>query len=191
MEVDYRGVRISAMEGDITKQKIDAVVNPANSKGVMGGGAALAMKEAGGEQIEKDAVANAPIRIGKAIATTGGKLPARYVFHAPTMVLPADKANAKAVDQAVSGALRLAVQMGVKSVAFPGMGTGVGGVPAEEAAAAMVNAAKFFLDITVGKIGPLKEILFVDTNADVAKALEAKVGELNKPAEPKPEPKSA
>lgn len=178
METIYRGVRISAFEGDITQQKVDAAVSPANSKGIMGGGAALALKEAGGEQIEKDAVANAPIRLGKAIATTAGKLPSRYVFHAPTMTLPAEKTNAKAVDQAVSASLRLAVQMSVKSIAFPGMGTGVGAVPAEEAAAAMVNATKFFLDITVGKIGPLNEILFVDLKEDVVKALEAKLGEL-------------
>jgi len=178
MEVTYRGVRIAALTGDITQQKVDAVVNPANSKGIMGGGAALAMKEAGGEQIEKDAVANAPIRLGKAIATTAGRLPARYVFHAPTMTLPSEKANAKATDQAVSASLRLANQMGVKSVAFPGMGTGVGGVPAEEAAAAMVNAVKFFLDFNVGRPGSLKEIVFVDLNGDVEKALAANLEKL-------------
>jgi len=178
METIYRGVRISAFEGDITQQKVDAVVNPANSKGIMGGGAALAMKEAGGEQIEKDAVANAPIRLGKAIATTAGKLPARYVFHAPTMTLPAEKTNAKATDQAVSASLRLANQMGVKSIAFPGMGTGVGGVPAEEAAAAMVNAVKFFLDFNAARPGSLREIILVDLNGDVEKALAANLEKL-------------
>ncbi|MCX6767216.1 MAG: macro domain-containing protein [Candidatus Micrarchaeota archaeon] len=182
METAYKGVRLIVVQGDLTAQKTDAIVNPANSKGTMGGGVALAIKEAGGEQIEKDAVANAPTRMGKAIATSAGRLPCRYVFHAPTMVLPGEKTNAKAAYQATAAALLLAAQMNLKSIAFPGMGTGVGAVPVDEAAHAMVNAAKFFIDENEGR-NPVKEILFVAFDAVLENAFAAQVAKLG-PARP-------
>ncbi len=167
------------VQGDLTVQKTDAIVNPANSKAVMGGGVALAIKQAGGEQVEKDAVAAAPIAVGKAAATTAGKLACRYVIHAPTMVLPGEKTNAKAVDLAVTAALRLANQMGLKSLAFPGMGTGTGRVPVDEAAAAMANAVKFFLDQNSGRTS-LREIVFVAFDDALEAAFSAQIQRLGR-----------
>lgn len=85
----YKGVKITVTIGDITVQQADAIVNPANSQLTMGGGAAGAIKRAGGNEIECQAIKRAPIPVGKAVATTAGRLKAKYVIHALTMQRPA------------------------------------------------------------------------------------------------------
>jgi O-acetyl-ADP-ribose deacetylase (regulator of RNase III) len=133
------------IKGDITRENVDAVVNPANSYGLMGGGVALAIKKAGGDTIEDEAVDAAPIPVGMAILTTGGLLKARHVIHAPTMTEPAEETDLENVRGAVRAALRCAVENQFSSVAFPGMGTGVGGIGKGEAARAMLEEMRFFL----------------------------------------------
>lgn len=133
---------VSVERGDITQVQADAIVNPANSKLVMGGGVAGAIKRVGGQTIEKEAIQRAPIEIGEAIATTAGKLRAKYVIHAPTMARPAMNTNSTSVEKATTAALGAARELGLSSIAVPGMGTGVGGVPAEEAAQAMIGAIR-------------------------------------------------
>ncbi|MEM4389555.1 MAG: macro domain-containing protein [Candidatus Micrarchaeia archaeon] len=131
-------MKIDVLRGDITRVECDALVNPANSACRMGGGVALAIRQAGGEEIEREAVAKAPVPVGKAVATTAGKLPAKFVLHAPTMRTPG-KTDVAAVRKAVKAALELACELRLGTIAFPGMGTGVGGVPLDEAARAMVE----------------------------------------------------
>ena len=140
---------IEVKRGDITKEECDAIVNPANSLGIMGGGVALAIKRAGGDEIEKEATSKAPIKVGSAIATTAGKLKCKYVIHAPTMEKPAMKIGVENVKLATRAALNLARELGIKSIAFPGMGTGVGGVPLEEAAKAMIEECKKYEDLEI------------------------------------------
>jgi len=135
----FRGVEVEALLSDITKLNVDAIVNPANSLMIMGGGVAGAIKRAGGVEIEEEARRYAPVPVGKAIATSAGRLPARYVIHAPTMERPAMRIGVDNVRLATRAALEKADELGVKTIAFPGMGTGVGGVPPEEAARAMVE----------------------------------------------------
>ncbi|MFZ2456755.1 MAG: macro domain-containing protein [Candidatus Altiarchaeia archaeon] len=138
-------IRIVVTKGDITGFGCDAIVNPANSTGSMGGGAALAIKKAGGESIEEEAMKKAPIAVGRAISTNPGILPAGFVIHAPTMEKPAEKIPEENVEKATTAALELGNRLGAKSIAFPGMGTGVGGVPNSDAAQAMVRAIKRFI----------------------------------------------
>lgn len=138
-------VRIIVSKGDITSYGCDAVVNPANSGGTMGGGVALALKSAGGEIIEREAVNQAPIPVGRAIATTAGTLDFGFVIHAPTMEKPAEPAKIENVEKAVYAALDLANRLGAKSVAFPGMGTGVGGLNKSEAAEVMIKTINRFI----------------------------------------------
>ncbi|MEW5955450.1 MAG: macro domain-containing protein [Candidatus Micrarchaeota archaeon] len=176
-EVEYRGVFVRVRRGDLTKTRADALVNPANSLGVMGGGVAAALKAAGGERVEKDAMACAPIAVGNAVGVSAGALPARYVIHAPTMVRPAERIHAKAVDMATHAALREATRLNCQSIAFPGMGTGVGGVKAVDAAHAMVGAIKFFL----GKEKTsLKEILLIGFDEELERAFDQAIGSLSK-----------
>ncbi len=142
ISINYKGVEIIVAIGDITKVEADAIVNPANSLMIMGGGVAGAIKRAGGFEIEAEARSHAPVPVGEAIATGAGKLRARYVIHAPTMEEPAIKTTIEKVRLAMKAALICAKRLGISSIAFPGMGTGVGGVPLNEAANAMVLELK-------------------------------------------------
>lgn len=133
---------ISVELGDITQIQADAIVNAANSRLVMGGGVAGAIKRVGGPTIEKEAIQKGPIRVGEAVATTAGKLKATYVIHAPTMPRPAMSTNLTSVEKATTAALRVARELKLSSIAVPGMGTGVGGVPVEQAAETMIRAIR-------------------------------------------------
>jgi len=134
--------RIIIRRTDLTKIKAEAIVNPANSSCIMGGGVAWHIKKAGGNVIEEEAVKQAPVSVGKAILTTAGRLPSKYVIHAPTMERPAMKISPENVRLAVRAALNLAVKKGIKTIAFPGMGTGVGGVSPSRAAKVMIEEIK-------------------------------------------------
>ena len=129
-------------KGDITKFPCDAIVNPANSFGYMGGGVAGAIKRVGGIEIEKEAVSKAPIQIGKAIFTNSGNLSCSIIIHAPTMKQPAMKTKKENVEFAIRAALRLASEKKIKTIAIPGMGTGVGGVLLDDAAEVMIKVVK-------------------------------------------------
>ncbi len=169
----YKGVKIVVATGDITKQGVHAIVNPANSMLVMGGGVAGAIKRAGGREIEDEAVKKAPVPVGKAVATGAGRLSARHVIHAPTMERPAMRIGVKNVELAMRGALECAKRLAILSVAFPGMGTGVGGVSLDEAAAAMVEEARKQIDLGTS----LREIVLVGFTTSSAQTFERAVHE--------------
>ena len=168
LERTYKGIRIVVLTGDTTKQEVDAIVNPANSLLVMGGGVAGAIRRVGGEEIEDEAVKHAPVPVGEAVATGAGKLKAKYVIHAPTMERPAMRIGKRNVGLSVKGALKCAEGLEIRSIAFPGMGTGVGGLSLEEAARTMVNEAKEHID----KHTTLKQIVFVGFGEDLTHAFE-------------------
>ena len=85
-EVFFIGnIKIDVKKGDITEEKVDAVVNPANTLLTMGGGVALKIKKKGGVEIEKEAKMKGPIKRGDAIFTDGGNLSSKYVIHTATM----------------------------------------------------------------------------------------------------------
>ncbi len=139
---DLGGLRIILVEGDITRVKTDAIVNPANSMMVMGGGVAGAIKRAGGHEIEVEARRHAPVPVGKAVVTGAGRLRARYVIHAPTMKYPAMRIGVENVERATEAAISLARKLGVRSVAFPAMGAGVGGIPLKRSARTMAEIVR-------------------------------------------------
>jgi O-acetyl-ADP-ribose deacetylase (regulator of RNase III) len=167
----YKDVKIAVTTGDITRQKVDAIVNPANSSLIMGGGAAGAIKRAGGKEIEDEAIKKAPVPVGKAIATNAGILEAKHAIHAPTMKMPAMHIGAENVELAMKGALECAEQLGIQSIAFPGMGTGIGGLQLEEAVAIMVKATKKHVDSGTC----LKEIVFVGFRDELTNAFKKAV----------------
>jgi len=88
---------IVVKRGDLTQIPCDAIVNPANSFGYMGGGVAGAIKRIGGVEIENEAIAKAPIPVGTAVETTAENLPCTFVIHAPTMEQPAMRIGVKNV----------------------------------------------------------------------------------------------
>lgn len=148
---------IITKQGDITQIECDAIINPANSFGYMGGGVAGAIKRVGGKEIESEVVNKAPIVVGKAIATTAGDLPCEHVIHAPTMKRPAMRTSVKNIEQATQAALKLAEKLNLRCIAIPGMGTGVGRVPQEKAAKAITTIVKEFED-------KFETIILIDRN---------------------------
>jgi O-acetyl-ADP-ribose deacetylase (regulator of RNase III) len=133
-------IGIKARHGDITSLFADAIVNPADPGGVMAGGVAGAIKAAGGEEIEKEALAKAPLAPGTAVATTAGALPNIYVIHVAVADEPGGASSAENVKRAASAALALAEELKIASVAIPGLGTRAGKVSPEESAGAILEA---------------------------------------------------
>ena len=126
--------------GDITEQDTDAVVNAANNHLWMGAGVAGAIKALGGEEIERAAMKLGPIEPGQAVTTSAGRLKARYCIHAAAMGQDLGT-RADLISEATRSALAEAGRLGLDSVAFPALGTGVGGFPAESCARLMLAAA--------------------------------------------------
>jgi O-acetyl-ADP-ribose deacetylase (regulator of RNase III) len=107
----------------------------------MGAGVAGALKRAGGEEIEREAMAKGPIAVGEAVATGAGRLPARWVIHGAVMGQDL-RTNAELVSRTTRSVLRVAEELGAGSLALPAFGTGVGGFPLDECARLMVGAVR-------------------------------------------------
>lgn len=135
------GCRVRLFQGDIAAVPAEALVNAANSRLWMGGGVAGAIKRAGGSEIEREAMSLGPRPCGDAVVTGAGRLSARYVIHAVTMA-PGRHADAALVRRATGNALLRCAELGVKSVAFPALGTGSGGLAIATAARAMLDALR-------------------------------------------------
>jgi O-acetyl-ADP-ribose deacetylase (regulator of RNase III) len=138
-------------EGDITRLDVDAVVNAANDHLWMGSGVAGAIKRAGGEEIEREAVAKGPIPVGEAVATDAGRLAARYVIHGAVMGQDL-RTSAELIRATTLSCLRVAEELGLRSIALPAFGTGVGGFPVEDCAQIMVTAARAHEPATLERV---------------------------------------
>ena len=136
-------MRLEVRDGDIAAVESDAVANAANDRLWMGAGVAGALKRAGGEEIEREAMAQGPIELGTAIVTTAGNLRARYVIHGA--VVGQDlRTNADLVRRTTRSCLELADELGCRSLALPAFGTGVGGFRLAECGRLMVEEARSF-----------------------------------------------
>ncbi len=133
-------LQLTVTLGDITEQATDAIVNAANNHLWMGSGVAGAIKAKGGEEIEHEAVRLGPIEPGQAVTTSAGRLNARYCIHAAAMGQNL-ATSADLIAKATCSALAEAARLELDSVAFPALGTGVGGFPAESCARLMLAAA--------------------------------------------------
>jgi O-acetyl-ADP-ribose deacetylase (regulator of RNase III) len=140
LRLSKNSVSVTLILGDITEFKGDAIVNPANKYLVMGGGVAGAIKKRGGVEIEREARKYAPIEIGEAVVTSAGRLKCKAVIHAPTVDSPGGRFTRDYVYKATLAALRVARERGFKSIAFPLMGAGVGGLSPEESIDAISRA---------------------------------------------------
>ncbi len=131
---------IEVIKGGITALEVDALVNAANNHLWMGSGVAGALKRAGGSSIEAEAIGRGPIPVGEAVATGAGRLKARHVIHAAVMGQDL-RTDAGKVAAATANSLARAEELGVTSIAFPALGTGVGGFPLAECARIMIGEA--------------------------------------------------
>lgn len=149
--------KLSCIVGDLTKQPdCDAIVNSANQSMRLGSGVCGAIHRAAGRDLEKCGMILGPLNLGQAVITPGFSLPNRFVVHlsAPKYYLDPDPPAYLAL--AISNALKLAEENGVKRIALPAIATGIYGYPIEEAVKVYVQTARQFLDSEV-----LEEIRFV------------------------------
>jgi O-acetyl-ADP-ribose deacetylase (regulator of RNase III) len=164
-------VKIDVVHGSILDTDVQVIVNAANSLGLMGGGVAGAIKRAAGTMVEREAVKDAPIRVGKAILTSGGNTKFKGIIHAPTMPEPGMHIPVQNVALATRAALTLADEKGFESVAIPGMGTGVGGVAPAAAAKAMTETVQAFVPRA------LKSVILVDVDEKMVAAWKQQLGQ--------------
>jgi len=134
---------IEVIRGDISRTDTEVIVNAANNEFWMGSGVAGAIKRAGGEVIEQEAVAKGPVMPGEVVFTGAGKLPFKYVIHAAVMGQNLHT-NDKLIRKTTIGSLSLAEKLGVSSIALPAFGTGVGGFPIQACANIMSTAVRAF-----------------------------------------------
>lgn len=144
-------LELEVVEGDITTLDVDAIANAANDHLWMGAGVAGAIKRAGGEEIEREAVAKGPIPVGTAVATGAGRLSARYVIHGAVMGQDL-RTSAELVDRATRSCLEVADELGCRLLALPAFGTGVGGFPLDECARIMFTATRDYEPKTLRRV---------------------------------------
>jgi O-acetyl-ADP-ribose deacetylase (regulator of RNase III) len=136
-------MNLEVVESDITQLDVDAIANAANNELWMGAGVAGAIKRAGGTEIEREAMAQGPIEVGSAVATSGGSLRAKHVVHGAVMGQDL-RTTPELIGRTTTSCLTVADGLGARSLALPAFGTGVGAVPVEECARAMVDAIRAF-----------------------------------------------
>jgi O-acetyl-ADP-ribose deacetylase (regulator of RNase III) len=122
---------------------VDAIANAANDHLWMGAGVAGALKRAGGEEIERDAMSKGPIPVGTAVATGAGRLQAQYVIHGAVMGQDLTT-TPELVGRTTHACLALADELGCRSLALPAFGTGVGGLGLDQCAGVMVGEVRRF-----------------------------------------------
>jgi O-acetyl-ADP-ribose deacetylase (regulator of RNase III) len=160
-------VLIEVVEADVTELEVDAIANAANTRLLHGGGVAGAIVRAGGDEIQRESDAVAPVGLGEAVATGAGALPARWVIHAATMEL-GGPTSAEAIRRATASTLRVADELGARSLALVAFGTGVGGFPVDEAARIEVEEVRRHLEAG----GGLQRIVFAVRGAAARDAFE-------------------
>lgn len=142
--------RIGVMMGDITKMEVDAIVNAANTWLMGGGGVDGAIHRAGGpailEECRQIVARHGNCPTGQAVITTAGNLPARYVIHTVGPIWNGGRHNEEQLlGEAYLNSLKLAVENGIKTIAFPNISTGVYSFPKDKAAKIAVETVQRFL----------------------------------------------
>ena len=164
--------RIELWNGDICDLEVDAIVNPANLSLWMSTGVSGAIKRAGGDAIEFAAVRQAPVPLGESIVTSGGELAAEAVIHAVS--LDRDRrTSGPVIESAVRNAMARAREIGATSIAFPALGTGVGGFPLEDSARITVETVRDEL----GRSPEIEHVTFALRGGAAYEAFQAAIAE--------------
>ena len=158
---------ITFVVGDLTAQRVDAIVNAANEALAPGGGVCGAIRRAGGDEIFAECARLGGCATGDAKATGAGRLPARYVIHAVGPVWSGGGAGeAELLASAYRRSLEVAEELACRTVAFPALSTGIYGYPVELAAPVAVGAV-------LSLEGRFDEIRFVFLDEGLRKVFEA------------------
>jgi O-acetyl-ADP-ribose deacetylase (regulator of RNase III) len=142
------GQRVEIITGDLTRQDVDAIVNAANSRLAHGGGVAGAIVRRGGQVIQQESDEwvrqHGPVSHEKPAYTGGGDLPCKYVIHAVGPIW-GDGDEERKLGSAILGSLALADELGLHSIAFPAISTGIFGFPLLLAADVFAQSIDTFL----------------------------------------------
>jgi O-acetyl-ADP-ribose deacetylase (regulator of RNase III) len=171
-QVTINRAKLTIVQGDITLQTTDAIVNAANSSLMGGGGVDGAIHRAGGPAILEDCrkivAQQGRLPTGKAVITTGGNLKARHVIHTVGPVWHGgDRNEPEMLASAYRESLKLAAEHGLRSVSFPSISTGVYSYPVDRAAEVALKTVASFLKETTTSI---KEVVFVLFDAQTYQA---------------------
>jgi len=163
--------KIEVMKGDITQLKVDAIVNAANSSLMGGGGVDGAIHHAGGPTIVEECIRiverQGYLKTGKAVITTAGNLPAKFVIHTVGPIWSGGrKCEEIRLAECYRNSLQMAVDNGLKSIAFPGISTGVYGFPKEPASRIAVDSIVDFLN-QVSSIDKVYLVCYNDENYNI------------------------
>ena len=166
MRVRIDAASLALVRGDITKERVDAIVNAANERLMGGGGVDGAIHRAGGPAIAAECseirARQGGCPTGQAVITSGGDLPARHVIHTVGPVWRGRSAGEpELLASCYRESLALAVGHGIRTIAFPSISTGVYGYPLAEAAAVALDTVRQFLEMH-GGIDEVRFVLFSD-----------------------------
>ena len=179
-EVSINETRISILQGDITRQTTDAIVNAANSSLMGGGGVDGAIHRAGGPAILEDCKQivsrQGQLPTGQAVITTGGNLKARHIIHTVGPIWHGgNHGEPELLASAYRESLKVAAEHDLSSVSFPSISTGAYGYPVAEAAKVAIGAVASFLEERVTSI---KEVVFVLFDSTIFEAYSIALGEI-------------
>src|SRR5688572_25433776 len=165
------GRTIQIIQGDITTEEVDAIVNAANEHLQHGGGVARTISKKGGPTVQQESDAwvreHGRVSHARPAWTSGGHLPAKYVIHAVGPVWGDGKEDNK-LEAAVTGSLRLADELKCSSIALPAISTGIFGFPKALAAGVIFSAIeKYFADNSTSKLKTIKLVLYDQPTVDI------------------------
>ena len=164
------GQAIQIVQGDITTENVDAIVNAANENLQHGGGVAWAISNKGGAAIQSESddwvSQRGPVSHSHPAWTSGGLLPAKFVIHAVGPVWGSGDEDKKLSD-AVTGSLRVADELRCSSIAMPAISTGIFGFPKDRAAGIIFSAIEKYFEGNSSNLKVVKLVLFDQTSAEV------------------------
>jgi len=155
MRANIESCVLELLEGDITEMQTEAIVNAANSRLILGGGVAGAIRRKGGPKIQEECNKIGGTFVGGAVKTTAGDLKAKYVIHAVGPRMGEGNEDEK-LKNATLNSLKLADENNIKSISFPAISTGIFGFPIERCAKIMLQTT---IDYLKGQTG-LEKVIF-------------------------------
>jgi O-acetyl-ADP-ribose deacetylase (regulator of RNase III) len=165
--MNYKNTVINIIKGDITEQKVDAIVNAANNTLLGGGGVDGAIHSKGGRIILEQCKKIGGCPTGEARITTAGNLPCKYVIHTVGPIYNTNRVdNEKKLYNAYFNSLKLALEYKLKTISFPSISTGAYGYPVREAVKVSFSAIIDFLDKHDG-LDEINIVLFNNENFEI------------------------
>jgi O-acetyl-ADP-ribose deacetylase len=169
VKIKVKETLLQAIQGDITREKVDAIVNAANSSLMGGGGVDGAIHRAGGpailEECRRIIAEQGRLPAGQAVITTSGKLPAKHVIHTVGPVWRGGKSGEEeTLASCYAECLKVASANNLKSISFPAISTGIYGFPQEPAARIAINTVVKYLNANLTTIEKVNFVLY-DTHA--------------------------